>query len=493
MPTRNSVSETPKPTPLRRSARLLNPKTPTKSKDLDTQKAKSEENSARSTVKVSKKPIKSSDGSTNCVNSTSGLRRSARLNSLSSKLSTKCVNSTPGLRKSPRLNSGSLSNKPEENKFVKTKKEIKFVETKKVETKKNKSIKGGLVVDEEKREVGKKEREICVGLKAVTAERRESEGREEVRETNEDVGAKRKRKRKCDEEVNVIVQGWTRVQELALQRAYFSAKPTPNFWKKVSKLVPGKSAQDCFDKIHSDRSTPIQPQPRSRAKRINLSPIGHLSFSASKLLKPTVPTNKRSRCSKQKSHLAQKKTVRHLLQKHYHVDQGDEADLFSILEPNPSPSMHAVPNVMLSTPKNLLEKQGFLQKCHERSSSGPKKHQSKLGNSCTGALISPPVLKQIKNRALHEKYIDQLHSRDAKRKAESARADKEVGKENKGSIQIQKIDKVRAAKNALVSDARYVINQLKDLQTASVDNSLDLDNDDYEDDDNDNDEVELQL
>ena len=162
------------------------------------------------------------------------------------------------------------------------------------------------------------------------------------------------------------------------------------------------------------------------------------------------------------------------------MDQGDEADLFSILEPNTSPSMHALPNVMLSTPKKLLEKQGFLQKCHERSSSGPK-HHSKLGNSCTGALISPPVLKQIKNRALHEKYIDQLHSREAKRKADSARAEKEVlGKENRGSIQIQKIDKVRAAKNALVSDARYVINQLQHLQTTSVDNSLDMDDDDDE-------------
>ena len=193
-----------------------------------------------------------------------------------------------------------------------------------------------------------------------------------------------------------------------------------------------------------------------------------------------MPTNKRSSCSKQKSHLVQKKTVRHLLRKHYHVDQGDEADLFSILEPNTSPSMHALPNVMLSTPKNLLEKQGFFLKCNERSSSGPKKHHSKLGNSCSGALISPPVLKQIKNRVFHEKYIDQLHSREAKRRAESARAEKVLGKENRGSIQILKIDKVRVAKNALVSDARYVINQLQHLQTTSVDNSLDMDDDDDE-------------
>ncbi|XWS33414.1 hypothetical protein CRYUN_Cryun22dG0080600 [Craigia yunnanensis] len=401
MLTRNSIFKTPQSTPLRRSARLLNQKTPTKSKDLNTQKAKSKEIPARSTVKISKKSIKSSNGSTNCVNSTSGLRRSPRLNSVSSKLSTNCVNSASGLRKSPRLNSGSLCNKPEESKFV---------DTKKTESRKNKSIKGGLL-DEEKRVLERNEREICVGLKAVTVEGRESE-RREICDRNEDVGVKRERKRKSDVGGDGIVQGWTREQELALQRAYFSAKPTPNFWKKVSKL---------------------------------------------------------------------KKTVRHLLRKHYHVDQGDEADLFSILEPNTSSSMHALPNVMLSTPKNLLEKQGFLLKCNERSSSGPKKHHSKLGNSCTGALISPPVLKQIKNRALHEKYIDQLHNREAKRRAESTRAEKEVlGKENRGSIQILKIDKVRVAKNALVSDARYVINQLHHLQTTSADNSLDMDNDDDE-------------
>lgn len=34
-----------------------------------------------------------------------------------------------------------------------------------------------------------------------------------------------------------IHEGWTKEQELALQRAYYSAKPSPHFWKNVSKLV----------------------------------------------------------------------------------------------------------------------------------------------------------------------------------------------------------------------------------------------------------------
>ncbi|OMO56349.1 hypothetical protein CCACVL1_26613 [Corchorus capsularis] len=444
----SSAPKTPESTPLRRSSRLLNLATPSKSQDLRAQKSESKKTPARPTDKISKKLIQPSNGSTNSVNSTSGSRRSAR------------------------LQSGSFPNKPEKTKFVETK-------TEKGESGKNTG---------KHKEVERKEREIIVGLKAVTAASRESERREAC-ERNENDGIKRNLKRKRDEGGGRNVQGWTREQELALQRAYFSAKPTPNFWKKVSKLVPGKSAQDCFDKIHSDHSTPIQHQPRSRAKKMNLSPIGDLSFSASKLLKATALGTKKSSCSKQKSHVVQRKTVRHLLQKHYNVDQGDEADLFSILEPNLSPSIHALPKVVLSTPENLLEKQGFLQKCQERSSSGSKKYQTKLGRK--GNLVSPPVLKQIKNKALHERYIDQLHNREAKRKAESKRAEKKVlGKENNGSVQNHNIDEVRAAKNALVSDARYVINQLQRLQC--VDNSFDLDNEDDEV-GSDDDEGEFQL
>lgn len=49
-----------------------------------------------------------------------------------------------------------------------------------------------------------------------------------------EVGAKRKRKRKCEE---IVAKGWTKEQELALQRAYLAAKPSPHFWKNVSKMV----------------------------------------------------------------------------------------------------------------------------------------------------------------------------------------------------------------------------------------------------------------
>ncbi|CBI15466.3 unnamed protein product, partial [Vitis vinifera] len=146
------------------------------------------------------------------------------------------------------------------------------------------------------------------------------------------------RKRKLGEEGDIgLLSGWTKEQELALQRAYFAVNPTPHFWKKVAKLVPGKSAQDCFDKVHSDHLTPPPHRPRSRATRSNSSSQVSVPLSASKILRPAEPKIKRPGCSKKKTHRTQK-AMRDLLQKHYEVDQDYEADLFSVLEPTATPS-----------------------------------------------------------------------------------------------------------------------------------------------------------
>lgn len=246
---------------------------------------------------------------------------------------------------------------------------------------------------------------------------------------------------------------------------------------KILSQVPGKSAQDCFDKVHSDNLTPLQRQPRSRTKKAKSSPQ-HISLSASRLLKPMV---KRSSCNKKRTRLSQK-TVRHLLQKHYHVDQDYEADLFSVFEPNMDPSTQVLhPGVILSTPKQSQEKQGFLRNFRERSSSGHKKALSRFRSSSSTPLVSPPVLKQLKNKVLHEKYIDQLHCREARRKVASARAEKSstTAKEDTNGIHVQSIDVVRAAKNALVSHARDVISQYRHSPTNTMSNS-DFNHDDEE-------------
>lgn len=234
-------------------------------------------------------------------------------------------------------------------------------------------------------------------------------------------------------------RGWTDELELALQGAYLTVKPSPNFWKKVSKMVPGKSAQECFDRVNADLITPRQTQPRSRARMSNLSPIPQFSLSASKLLKPISPTKTKIR--QRKGNLS-KKAIRHLVEKQNHMDQGLGFDLFSVLEPGATGSF-------LSTP---TEKGKSLPRIIESPMPGSSKDQANL--------VSPPVLKQVKNKALHEKYIDHLHVREAKRKAEYRRL---VGKENVRPMDNQ--TNVRAAKDALFFDVQDAMQKLKGLET----------------------------
>lgn len=224
--------------------------------------------------------------------------------------------------------------------------------------------------------------------------------------------------------------------------------------------MPGKSAQECFDKIHSELLTPAQQQPRSRAKGMNVS----LSLSASKLLNASEPETKKLRYSKQKSHLT-RRTVRHLLQKQYNTNQDNEADLFNVLEPTLDPSG----NRLFSTPELNKGGPGFDKRCLDMSSSAHRKLHSQSNDPCRTTVISPPVLKKIKNKALHEKYIDQLHLREARRKAASLRAGKCM-KDKRGNKadNLQKSEAVKEAKNALVFCARDAINQFHHLQSGKM-------------------------
>jgi hypothetical protein len=60
---------------------------------------------------------------------------------------------------------------------------------------------------------------------------------EELKKEPVEGGAKGKRKHKHKHACSEIAEGWTKEQELALRKAYFTAKPTPHFWKNVSKMV----------------------------------------------------------------------------------------------------------------------------------------------------------------------------------------------------------------------------------------------------------------
>ncbi|XP_071707544.1 uncharacterized protein [Rutidosis leptorrhynchoides] len=259
-----------------------------------------------------------------------------------------------------------------------------------------------------------------------------------------------------------INNGWTKDQELALEKAYIGAKPNPHFWKNVSRLVPGKSAQECFDKIHSSHLTPPPPRLRSRSR---VSNSNDLSFPASKLLDSSSPKRKKPRYHKQKSHVIQR-TVRHMLQNQYNnVNQVSDADLFSVLEPTFTESVNC--NLMLTTPdRNPVE---VLKMCRERSSTVKKKSVSRFST-----LVSPPVLKEVKNKALHEKYIDQLNCREAKRKAAYAKAEKvHQIKGMKQESSVERKNAIKDAKNALVFGAKDAINEFQHYQAKVLSNLFD--------------------
>lgn len=217
--------------------------------------------------------------------------------------------------------------------------------------------------------------------------------------------------------------------------------------------MPGKSEQDCFERINQDITTPPQAQPRSRAKTTKSSPLESVSLSASMLLKPTTNKARRSSCLKFKSHLTQK-SLRELVKRHRQVGEADEGDLFSVLEPD----------VNFSTPKQLNEKQGWLQSCTGTSSSSHKKSLSRFNNSCETDLVSPPVLKQVKNRVNHEKYINQLRCREARRRAASARV--QISKTEKAVREEGVVQKkgVELAKIALMSEAKDAIDKFQHSQ-----------------------------
>ncbi|PWA97937.1 hypothetical protein CTI12_AA024690 [Artemisia annua] len=300
-------------------------------------------------------------------------------------------------------------------------------------------------------------------------------GVEDGNKVQKNVGIKRKRNENEGIVGNGISQSWTKDQELALERAYLEAKPTPHFWKKVSRLHLLRlnfaicMCYRCLEnlhrnvstKIHGSHMTPPQPPLRSRARVSNTQ---NPSFSASKLLNSSSPMAKRPKSRKQKSHVVQR-TVRHMLQNQFKVEQDSDQDLFSALEPTFTPSLNF--NLMLTTPDRNPDE--VLRRFQERSSTAHKKSVSRFSSSYGTTLVSPPVLKQVKNKVLHEKYIDQLNCREANRKAACAKAEKlrkgEVMKEE-GSA--QRKDAIKAAKNALVFGARDAINEFQHQQATLI-------------------------
>ncbi|XP_047048196.1 uncharacterized protein LOC124653173 [Lolium rigidum] len=268
---------------------------------------------------------------------------------------------------------------------------------------------------------------------------------------------------------------WTEEQDLTLRQAYFTARPSPHFWKKVSKLVPGKSAQECFNRVHADLSTPAPIAPRPRTSKIQFSPLGHFKLSDSKVPNLLEPLVGRRKTAKQKS-LAAQKTVRHLLKKHSLIDQAQEADHFSIFETSPSALQLNIPlEDSPGTPDNCINSFPLVK--YSASSSARKRPLSKLKTK--QAEVSPAVLKPIKNVVLHERYINQLSRREVAKKPRKKAAGTKATDPEKPLLE-QQAGVVKAAKNALMSEATDFICQFKKLQANSLAHVLENSEDDVD-------------
>ncbi|XP_062231469.1 uncharacterized protein LOC133928946 isoform X2 [Phragmites australis] len=272
---------------------------------------------------------------------------------------------------------------------------------------------------------------------------------------------------------------WTEEQDLALRKSYFTARPSPHFWKRVSKMVPGRSAEECFNRIHADLSTPTPIAPRPRTSKTTFSPLGKFTLSDAKLPNLLKPTVRRQRTAKQKS-LAAQKTVRHLLQKHCLIDQAQEADHFSIFETSPNALQLNIPfEDSPGTPDSYINS-GSVHKC-SGSSSARKKPFSRLRTK--QAEPSPAVLKPVKNVVLHEKYIDQLSRREGTKRPRKRTPSSKAADSGK-TFSEQQAGGLKAAKNALISEATDFISRFKKLQANSlahvVENSEDDDIDGIE-------------
>uniref|UniRef100_A0A0E0JKF9 Myb-like domain-containing protein n=1 Tax=Oryza punctata TaxID=4537 RepID=A0A0E0JKF9_ORYPU len=271
---------------------------------------------------------------------------------------------------------------------------------------------------------------------------------------NKELNGSERRETQCG------LNNWTEEQDMALRKAYFTARPSPNFWKKVSKMVPGKSAEECLSRVHADLSTPTPIAPRPRTSQMKFSPLGHFTLSDPKHPNVLEPSFRR-RTAKQKS-LAAQKTVRHLLKRQCLTDQTQEADHFSIFETSPTVlpvefSFEDSPGTPNSSGKKLLVRLETVKSV-----------------GINPAEPSPAVLKPIKNVILHEKYVDRLSRREGTTRPHK----KAAGCKALDSVKTQQAGGVKAARNALITEATDFISHFKKMQANPLVHVVEDDEDD---------------
>ncbi|KAH9301507.1 hypothetical protein KI387_013090 [Taxus chinensis] len=263
-------------------------------------------------------------------------------------------------------------------------------------------------------------------------------------------------------------QGWSEEQDIALHNAYYTVKPVPNFWKQIAKLVPGKSSEECFNRFYTAFPTPPVSQPRSRTKgKIYESSVRPFVDDINTLLKSAGSTGGRSGRTKN-CFLDAHKTVRQILGRHKIADKEYETDLFSAVETFRSSSQSfLIPIADAPITPDCAHKPGGESSFYRTQSAHWHKSLSRFSEDShrqlQKKLVSPEVLKQVKNPALHDKYIDLLHSRDALRNALAQNIKIESKYVGTGMGRLPQAEAVCAAKTAVVAEAQQVLRQSRTL------------------------------
>ncbi|CAM6083663.1 unnamed protein product [Calypogeia fissa] len=241
---------------------------------------------------------------------------------------------------------------------------------------------------------------------------------------------------------------WTEEQELILHKAYATIKPSAKFWHFISKQVPGRSAEVCFDKFYSEHPTPQ----RKCLKEV---------YCPASLPRPT-----KTKVTGSRRLVEAHRTVRNILRRQQIDDEDYKADAFAALEP---------PDVVHSV--SAVSNETDLKLCLNRSLPGSMENST---THCPGLnkenrklkrvgpsrefgigqsqVSSPEILKEVKDPLMLDKYIDHLHQRRSRRtgiksahKKESAQRPRGVNKPFKDGLGFREVrlDAVHYAKQEL--------------------------------------------
>ncbi|CAM6097422.1 unnamed protein product [Calypogeia fissa] len=245
---------------------------------------------------------------------------------------------------------------------------------------------------------------------------------------------------------------WTEEQEIALHKAYATIKPSANFWHLISKQVPGRSAEECFDKLYSEHPTPPRIPHRKCLKEVNCP--------------ASLPRPTKTKITGSRRLVEAHRTVRNILRRQQIDDEDYKADAFAALEPpDVVHSVSAVSNEIdlkfcfnRTLPGSTEDSTTHCRELNKENRKPKRVGPSREFGIGQSQVSSPEILKEVKDPLMLDKYIDHLHQRRSRRtgikstqKKESAQRPREVNQLVKDGLDFRdvRLDAVHRAKQEL--------------------------------------------